>query len=250
MGLQEIIIAGIDQWLNRRPGKRSIHSLSKKAGVKYSILINLYNQVTNPPIERLAPVLLIIFGSTKTKALFQEYKPELLDVFSQILGADKSTYQDEDDELYELLERREYFIVFLLCITTGIQSQSLLHLYGRSYNKALKEMVDRNYIEFRNGKYFAKNSFISFPSLRKALNFTLHGLSIFDEDNAEKGANAFFTTQNISASDLNKIAKFQKKCQKGLIDILSNADKDGNLCWYYASFFNFIDPNDQEDIEI
>lgn len=252
MDLQGVIKDGIDHWLERRPGKRSIHSLAKKAGVKYSTLINLYNQVANPPIERIVPVLLIIFGSGKAKSIIKEYKPELLHVYSQILGLekDKSIFNDEDEELYDLLEDKEYFAVYLLCITTGIQSEALLYLFGNSYRKALKDLVDRSFVEFSNGRYFAKNNFISFPSLKKALSFIAHGLSLFNAENTENGSRAFFATHNVSYSDLEKINNLQKDYQQKLMELLESTDEHGGLCWYYGSFFDIIDPNDKEEVEI
>ncbi len=250
MELQVVIKEGIDHWLSRRPKKRSIHSLAKKSGVKYSTLINVYNSVINPPIEKLVPVLLLIFGSMKTKKIISDHHPSLLEAFSQILGAEDSISHEDDDALYSLLEKKEYFVTYLLCITTGAKKDEIARLYGNSYLKALKDLYELNLVEYNSGRYLAKKSFVSFPSIRKTLSFIPHFLSIFDEENVSKGGCAYMFAENISAADLNQIAKLQDRYHKELKMILDNSDDRGDLCWFGANFANFVNPNYIEEIDI
>ncbi len=250
MELQLQIKEGIDQWISRKPSQRSIHALAKRTGVKYSTLINVYNLVINPPVERLVPVLLMVFGSTKTKEIINVHQPKILDAFSKILGAEKSVSNDNDDVLFDFLDRKEHFIVYLLSITTGVQKEMLTSLFGISYTKALKDLHDMDLVKFENGKYFAKKEFISFPSTRKILSFIPYLLSVFDDDNISKGGVAYFFTENVSTADLEKIQVLQKRYHKDLKKILEESDKEGELCWFGACFSNFIDTNNIDEVDI
>ncbi|SMF00553.1 hypothetical protein [Pseudobacteriovorax antillogorgiicola] len=250
MELQVLIKEGIDQWLSKKPKQRSIHSLAKKAGVKYSTLISVYNNVINPQIEKLVPVLLMVFGSHRTRQILATYQPSLLEVFTQVLGADRSNQDDGDDTLYELLEKTEYFVVYLLCITTGVSRENIARLYGKTHLKALKDLYDLNFVEYDNGRYLAKKSFVSFPSVRKIMSFVPHLVSMFDDDNIGKGGNAFMFAENISENDLQRIRDLMERYNRDLKKILDSSDASGELCWYGVNFTNYVNPNRIEDIDI
>jgi hypothetical protein len=250
MDLQRTIKEGIDQWIERKPKQRSIHSLAKRSGVKYSTLINVYNSVLNPPLEKLVPVLLMVFGSEKTRKIILDYRPELIEAFTQILGADKTNHTGEDDALYDLLEKKENFIVYLHCLTTGVEKDDLINKYGTPYLKVLKELFDAGLVMYEDGKFKATREYITFPSTAKALSFMPFMLDMFEEENLNNGANAYIFAENVSDDDLNKIKKLQDEYNRKLKAILNKSDSNGHLCWFGANFSNFINLKTDNEVDI
>ncbi|MFW7378533.1 MAG: hypothetical protein ACOH5I_06995 [Oligoflexus sp.] len=250
MELQSLIREGIDQWIARKPKQRSVHSLAKRAGIKYSTLINVYNAVINPPLEKMVQVLLMIFGSEQTRQIIANHRPELIEAFTQILGAHKADHTGEDDALYDLLEKKENFIVYLHCLTTGLDKNLLIKKHGESSLQALKDLYDAGLVKYDGSQYIATRAYITFPSTKKVLMFIPYLLAMFDEENLGNGGTAYMFAENISIKDLAKIKKLQEDYNKQLKKILDDSDQEGNLCWFGANFSNFVDLQKKYEVDI